>query len=325
MDQRNRTLDIAKGIGICLVVLGHIQNPTQPYIYGFHMPMFFILSGMFFKEKYLDEPIRYVKSRFQRLLLPFLLINIFAYFIFPHEVAPWWRMFGIVSAIDYPNSMLGAVWFLKTLFVVSLMFYVFLSIYRRWSHLGKNYILPPLFFLVALICDFFTGPKVSAWFFQCFFFSLGFFIQNYEECIVSDERPSLKTLVLVAVGGGLFLLLNPLRGGDINSCRYSGMLPFAITGILGSWFSFRLSSLINQWFPKIASTFCFLGYRTMSIILFHWIAFYFFGVLIYMKFGDVNDDTALYKLGLFFAGVITPILFDLVYESVKGFIVNKEK
>lgn len=40
-------VDIAKGLGIFLVVLGHTyrKNPVQNWIYSFHMPLFFILSG----------------------------------------------------------------------------------------------------------------------------------------------------------------------------------------------------------------------------------------------------------------------------------------
>lgn len=50
MSQRDITIDIAKGIGIFLVVLGHV--PILMWlatpIYIFHMPLFFFLSGMFF-------------------------------------------------------------------------------------------------------------------------------------------------------------------------------------------------------------------------------------------------------------------------------------
>ena len=49
MSQRDITIDIAKGIGIFLVVLGHVPIPmwlVTP-IYMFHMPLFFFLSGMF--------------------------------------------------------------------------------------------------------------------------------------------------------------------------------------------------------------------------------------------------------------------------------------
>ena len=44
--KRLNYLDYAKGIGILLVVLGHIyNNNTKLWIYSFHMPLFFIISG----------------------------------------------------------------------------------------------------------------------------------------------------------------------------------------------------------------------------------------------------------------------------------------
>ena len=319
MKQRNRTLDIVKGIGICLVVLGHIQSPTQTYMYGFHMPLFFMLSGMFFKEKYLDESVKYIKSRFQRLLLPFLLINIFAYFVFPHEVAPWWRMFGIVSAIDYPNSMLGAVWFLKTLFVVSLMFYIFLYVVRKLFHITTDYIWPAIFLVVAIVTDYYTGPKISAWLFQCFFFSFGFYIKRYEALLISDVKLSPKAIMVAAVGGGTFVLLNSLREGDINSCRYTGIIPFAITGILGTWFTFRLSSIISQSLPKVATIFSFLGSRTMPIILFHWIAFNILRQLVIYVKPSFCFDSISYRIGLFLIGIMLPIAVDTIFDRVKTY------
>lgn len=48
-------IDIAKGIGIFLVIWGHIilNGPAYNIIYAFHMPLFFFLSGLVFsKSKY---------------------------------------------------------------------------------------------------------------------------------------------------------------------------------------------------------------------------------------------------------------------------------
>ena len=43
-------IDVAKGIGIILVVIGHTNLPTlvMNLIYAFHVPLFFVLSGMVF-------------------------------------------------------------------------------------------------------------------------------------------------------------------------------------------------------------------------------------------------------------------------------------
>lgn len=47
---RDTVVDVAKGIGILLVILGHLKNPIMDFIYAFHMPLFFFISGMFVKK-----------------------------------------------------------------------------------------------------------------------------------------------------------------------------------------------------------------------------------------------------------------------------------
>lgn len=70
---RSLTLDIVKGIGIILVVVGHcIKSYTIPgiFIYAFHMPLFFLISGICFNgEKYqVFKPFFY--KRLRQLLVP---------------------------------------------------------------------------------------------------------------------------------------------------------------------------------------------------------------------------------------------------------------
>lgn len=55
-------VDVAKGIGILLVIIGHVvpygDNYLSRFIFGFHMPLFFILSGFTFDfKKYAEEPL----------------------------------------------------------------------------------------------------------------------------------------------------------------------------------------------------------------------------------------------------------------------------
>ena len=47
---RNASLDRAKGIGILLVILGHLlvyKEHLSNIVYYFHMPLFFVISGCF--------------------------------------------------------------------------------------------------------------------------------------------------------------------------------------------------------------------------------------------------------------------------------------
>lgn len=50
---RNPVIDILKGIGIVSMVMGHSNFGSlfEIYIAGFHMQLFFIISGYLFKRK----------------------------------------------------------------------------------------------------------------------------------------------------------------------------------------------------------------------------------------------------------------------------------
>ena len=52
---RNSILDIAKGICILFVVAGHCKAPMHEFYTSFHVLFFFILSGLFFKDKYVNK------------------------------------------------------------------------------------------------------------------------------------------------------------------------------------------------------------------------------------------------------------------------------
>ena len=52
--QRHNYIDICKAIGIILVILGHtyqIPDILLSIIYSFHMPMFFMLSGLLYNRE----------------------------------------------------------------------------------------------------------------------------------------------------------------------------------------------------------------------------------------------------------------------------------
>lgn len=81
MSSRKRVdyLDVAKGIAILSVVVGHTFSAYDPgsflnkLIYSFHMPLFFILSGYFYKpQEFKPALIKKVKG----LLMPYIIINL---------------------------------------------------------------------------------------------------------------------------------------------------------------------------------------------------------------------------------------------------------
>lgn len=67
--QRIEFLDFAKGIGIFLVVFGHCLSSQVPFIYAFHMPVFFFISGYVFTKKNIGD---IIIDKFNRLYIPFI-------------------------------------------------------------------------------------------------------------------------------------------------------------------------------------------------------------------------------------------------------------
>ena len=52
---RDRRLDIIKALGILLVILGHTGiEPASSFVNLFHVGIFFVVSGILFKENYTD-------------------------------------------------------------------------------------------------------------------------------------------------------------------------------------------------------------------------------------------------------------------------------
>ncbi|NVD45409.1 acyltransferase family protein [Qipengyuania atrilutea] len=87
-DKKSRSLaiDRARGLGIALVVWGHLATAATPglptwfyisvsVIYSFHMPLFMYLSGFVFflsrsHERFWEHPAKQVWNRFDRLMVP---------------------------------------------------------------------------------------------------------------------------------------------------------------------------------------------------------------------------------------------------------------
>src|SRR5512132_506835 len=143
MSKRIEYIDIARGIGILLVVMGHndfaVVSPFgYKLIYSFHMPLFFFLSGYLLNIT--SGFWTFLKKRFNSLLKPYYFTIFLIYF-----VSISFGKMGFQTAIGrIVKSLYGSghyldwvqLWFLPHLFVVSLytfLFYAILSnVESRW-------------------------------------------------------------------------------------------------------------------------------------------------------------------------------------------------
>lgn len=72
-------IDNVKFFAICLVVWGHSSIPEElkVWLYSFHMPLFFFLSGNTFNEiKWKNNFKKFLVSRINGMIIPYLLLSV---------------------------------------------------------------------------------------------------------------------------------------------------------------------------------------------------------------------------------------------------------
>ncbi|WP_302966926.1 acyltransferase family protein [Intestinibacter bartlettii] len=126
-------LDYAKGFGIILVILGHIYdtlNPIKIWLYSFHMPLFFIISGLLIRYTNINgrDMKKIIVSKFKSLMVPYIFFELVAIFVwmcqneFTFKVLRWNVLDSILM---YCRA--GTTWFLFALFISEIMFILMLK------------------------------------------------------------------------------------------------------------------------------------------------------------------------------------------------------
>ena len=138
-------LDIARGIGILMVVWAHIMVTgwSHELFYSFHMPLFFFLSGMVFqKGKYRSFGDFFV-HRAKRLLLPYAIYSVVTWAFWAvfryvrHDevnsyVMPLFQTFIAQGSGAYFEHN-SALWFIPCLFLTEILYFFISRLGRLWS------------------------------------------------------------------------------------------------------------------------------------------------------------------------------------------------
>lgn len=140
---RNRIIDIAKGIAIFLVIFGHITHVPEirQYIWSFHIPLFFFISGVLIKTNKCQNFTRYLGKKSVQLLIPYLIFYIvtFLYWLILEkntrgaELAWWSQIIGLFYGTYNLQYMYfnGALWFIPCLFSMEILYW-FIAKITRW-------------------------------------------------------------------------------------------------------------------------------------------------------------------------------------------------
>lgn len=133
---RINEIDIAKGIGIILVIIGHClpnNSLLRLMIYSFHMPLFFVLSGMVLDEEKIKEGKKCFWKFFDFKIAIWYLLFSAVYILFDFVVR--YQILGVFNIKTllwecYQTVALygiNVLWFLSTLVIAKAIAYIIVN------------------------------------------------------------------------------------------------------------------------------------------------------------------------------------------------------
>lgn len=333
--KRDPMISIAKAIGIILMVVGHVYDKESwgvHFIYMFHMPLFFVLSGYFFKApQNFTQLLKFTKKKIIGLYLPYLLWTIL--FVFLHNFL---LKFGIGEQTYSWNSAIGSVcrsaltfvttekvlvgfWFLKALFSACIFLAIVLLVTRK-IRLDIYQIAIVALLLVSLLIslDVFNKTLLGMFYGTCFL-CVGFILRKYN--IAENENGVRWILLLTCVVLLISRIYTEVSNTEMLSVDKMTYLPFAITGSCGSIMVILCSQKISSVKSfKVFGVFRYIGDHTLIILAMH------YPLIKIFDFYFVQNVEGLNSLRLISGGVLgvlLPILFYKIYETVKKKILGK--
>ena len=274
--------DIAKGIGIFCVVYAHAKAPFSKYMYLFHMPLFFLISGLLYNAS--TPPGTYVKRKIQTLYIPFVFwnalfctgMNIYKHiyiYIYDGIAKTARQLFLVALTLSKSGEFLGATWFLGALLLISVLYK--LLDYSLPESKTKDFFL--LFFFAALATMAFEVNLkylLSRTFVLSFFFAVGVFCRKHG----IDKTLLCGEYAIAAVASVLaFLLFARYNWANMGKDEYGHTLTFFLGAFLASYGVIYFSKVLDGREEKPAvmlkSLLSYLGRNSMDIVIWQFVAF----------------------------------------------------
>lgn len=221
-------IDIAKAIGMLTIIWGHVAiGKSVTFVYTFHIPLFFFLSGMVFvKDKYPDF-LSFVKRRIQTLIVPYIIYSFvtwviwvgFSYATHAKVTSYWMPLLETFIGQGSEGYLVHNVplWFVSCLFAVELLYYWISKLSDLWNVI-ICLIMAVLSWLMVNKCEFFDFTTLP-WSLEVamaaiLFYSSGHLLvrnighQKFEQIVNKKEWLSIAIMLV------LFILA--YYGGVIN-------------------------------------------------------------------------------------------------------------
>lgn len=279
-------IDILRGMMMFLVVLGHTltHKGLVRYIFSFHMPIFFIISGMTFSFNKEFHPVKYLKKKAIGLLVPYFSLNIL--------VSGLWYLNGairgsnkttldlikgiFISNVDSGFTMgSNTTWFITCLFLTDIYFFALKRLCKRDSILTAVVIGGAMAFYAA------GGVKEKGggiWHWQVVFTAAVFYLAGYlfMKHIKEIQKAVVSHVPAVLLLAGLLLLLG-YRFSEWNgrvsmvNDSYKNIGLFYAAAFATSFAIILLVMLLSEMpaFLRLMRPITFVGRNTLTYIAFH--------------------------------------------------------
>ncbi len=136
--------DLAKSIGMLTIIWGHIYygRASSAFVYAFHIPLFFVLSGMVFDRSKYPSFGSFLKKKLNSLLIPYAVFSFLTWII--------WVAYTMVTHANVESYMMPLLqtfiaqgsegylvhnvplWFVMCLFTMEVMYYFIAGFKRIW-------------------------------------------------------------------------------------------------------------------------------------------------------------------------------------------------
>ena len=267
LQERQILFDVAKGVGILLVIWGHTACPFMDEIYAFHMPFFFMVSGFFFRRK--ENFKAQISYNIKRIGIPYLLFSILIYL--------YYRVFCLVfkldfdhSAIDiiniipYNNLVFQTLWFLVALFIIATFYYYF-------SKIKNGYLLFALCLLLHFVSSISISTLPNPFFIltamgSLFYYYVGNKIYEKYKEIFTSSRFLLK-IVYFLLSVSFYVL--SFKANKFVDNEYLSILISLLTAFSGAFSLIYFSSFLLR-IKYISTALSYIGRNSLCIYVLHY-------------------------------------------------------
>lgn len=285
---RKRNIDLAKGIGIMLMVVGHCYHQSNwllQLIYAFHMPFFFIITGVLYSGKILR--IKF-KKQVYRLLIPYVVFEL-AYSIFISFMGGKGLeniLITIVNNMKVTFCLIGVnvLWYLPCLLICELIL-LFVD------KIGKcKWIILFVMLAIGLLIPM-GGFWIVLWraFVGVGFMALGYYAKQI--LIKQAKIYAILCVVFVFVIAGLFN-----DSVSLVSLQFGNPMLYIISSISGSYLLIQLCEILDKKI-QMDNFACrvveYIGKNTIIILCTHMLFIEIIRLLDYKLFNN-----SLYTLGI---------------------------